>query len=190
MREKTGKKFPVPSNKMSEGTSLDDIESGTIQYEADQAAMHAIMEDMNATEAPPMPPMQPPMPPMQSMQPMQQMQQPMMPMMQDPIHDRYTAHYEPVEPDVKGKGRETISSAEGPKKNGWSQLFDQSRDALIVGLLVCFFSLPALHTWLGKRLPWAYKVGGSMSWIGFLLLFVASAGSYMAYQMVVKKIGL
>ncbi len=181
MREKIDKKFPVPSNKMSEGTSLDDIESGTIQYEADQAAMHAIMEDMNATESPglssvaQMPaslPQMPPMPPMQ-------------PMMREP--ERFAAQYEPVESEPK-KIKENF--ADIPKKNGWSQVFDQSRDALIVGLLVCFFSLPALHTWLGKRLPWAYKVGGSMSWIGFLLLFVAAASSYMAYQMVVKKIGL
>jgi hypothetical protein len=143
--------------------------------------MHAIMEDMNATESAPsmpqMPPMQPQMPTMQPQMP---------PMLRDPIQERFTAQYEPVEPELKKANTANIAIPDMPKKNGWSQIFDQSRDALIVGLLVCFFSLPALHTWLGKRMPWAYKVGGSMSWIGFLLLFVASTGSYMSYQLIVK----
>lgn len=170
---------------MSEGTSLDDIESGTIQHEADQAAMQAIMADMNTLEPevpsmpqmPAMPPMQPPM-----MPPIMPQMQPMQSAYRDPVQERFTAQYEPV--------KQVQQSMETPKKNGWSQMFDNSRDALIVGLLVCFFSLPALHTWLGKFMPWAYKVGGSMSWIGFILLFAVSAGSYILYQTIVKKFGL
>jgi hypothetical protein len=167
---------------MSEGTSLDDIESGTIQYEADQAAMNAIMADMNALEPEPSVPSMPSMPSMPPMPPMPPMQPPMQP--REPFQERFTAQYEPV------RSKEPNSVEFTPKKNGWSQMFDNSRDALIVGILVCFFSLPALHTLLGKYLPWAYKVGGSMSWIGFLLLFVVSTGSYILYQTIVKKFGL
>jgi hypothetical protein len=173
---------------MSEGTSLDDIESGTVQFEADQAAMHAIMADMNATE-PDMPsmPSMPPMPSMPSMPPMMPPMPPMMPppQMQQYREEQFTAQYEPVQEKQK-----QVQESVHPTKNIWSQLFDQSRDALIVGVLVCFFTLPALHTLIAKRLPWAYKVGGSMSWIGFLLLFIVSSASYMGYQTIVKKFAL
>ncbi len=103
---------------MSEGTSLDDIESGTVQYEADQAAMNAIMADMNALEpehvVPPMQSMPPPMPPIQPMPPMQPMPQ-MQPMHQISRDDRFTAQYEPV------RSKESIEGLEiSPKKNGWS----------------------------------------------------------------------
>ncbi len=64
------------------------------------------------------------------------------------------------------------------------------RDPIVVGLLVCLFSLPALHTWLAKHLSWAYKVGGSLSWIGFLLQFALVAGLFATYRQIAMVMGV
>ncbi len=188
----------------AEGTSLEDIETGNVAHTADDAVMNAILSDMNAIEAPVQqqapvyipPPQQqeyqpPQMPqyqePMQFMQPepsfsggfgqyedSQQYQQ----VAQQPQHQQQ-AHYEEV--------NETVAPL---KKNSWSLLFDDLRDPLIVGLLVSLFSLPALHTWLAKRLTWAYKVGGSLSWIGFLIQFALVAGIFATYKQIMKVTGM
>lgn len=181
----------------SEGTSLEDIESGAVAHTADDAVMNAILSDMNAIEEPtyrdvpsytppdPQPPVMPMMhgmsgmPPMHGMSGMPPMQQQMYYPMEQPSFQAPpppTVTYEPVADS---------QIQQGLKKNSWSTLFDQMRDPLVVGLLVCLFSLPALHTALSKRLPWAYQVGGSLSWIGFLLLFVLVAGIYATYRQII-----
>ncbi len=194
-------------DKMSaEGTSLEDIETGNVAHTADDAVMNAILSDMNAIEAPVQQQQAPVyIPPPQQQQ---EYQPPQMPQYQEPMQfmqpepsfpggfgqyedsqqyqqvaqqpqQQQQAHYEEV--------NETIAPL---KKNSWSLLFDDLRDPLLVGLLVSLFSLPALHTWLAKRLTWAYKVGGSLSWIGFLIQFALVAGIFATYKQIMKVTGM
>jgi hypothetical protein len=175
----------------SEGTSLEDIENGNVPHTADDAVMNAILSDMNGMEepvAPPVyiPPPPPPQPePMYIPEPPPMMHPSMMMYPQQSQQSQQSQHpmYEQVEEPV-GSGAVTV------KRNGWSTLFDDLRDPLVVGLLVCLFSLPALHTWLAKRLTWAYKVGGSLSWLGFLLQFAIVAGIFATYRQIVTVMGV
>ncbi len=175
--------------KMSEGTSLEDIESGNVAYTADTAAMNAILSDMNAVEEAPVyiPPPAPPapefqLPPPQPPQPQHYQPEPSFPT-QFPMFPQFPQAQVPQPTYEKV---EEAPVAPPLKKNSWSVLFEDMRDPLVVGLLVTFFSLPALHTWLAKRLTWAYKVGGSLSWIGFLLQFAIVAGLFVTYRQIMK----
>ena len=197
-------KEPCPLIKriMSEGTSLEDIETGNVTYSADTAVMNAILSDMNAVEeAQPPPPQMPqyqPEPPAQMPPPppiFTQMQEPVymqphmpqMPQMQaQHYQEPNMSLYEPVEEPQAP----THLPPSPLKRNAWSQIFDDIREPLIVGLLVTVFSLPALHTWLSKRLTWAYKVGGSLSWIGFFLQFALVAGIFATYRQIMRVMEL
>lgn len=183
---------------MSEGTSLEEIESGNVAYTADTAAMNAILSDMNAVEEAPVyipppqvqhqPQVQPQYQPQPQVQP-QFVQEPFQPeaafqFPQFPQFPQPAPMYEAVEEPKAQPVQHT------PKKNAWSTAFDDIREPLVVGLLVSLFSLPGLHTWLAKRLTWAYKVGGSLSWIGFLLQFVLVSGLFATYRQIMQVAGL
>jgi hypothetical protein len=177
---------------MSDGTSLDDIEAGNVKNEADDEIMNAIMSDMNAigggneSRAPPPPPPPPPQQPIFYSPPPLPMYQPPPP--QPPV---FSAQYEQVdEEEEPEQPTYTAAPVSNSKKNTWASLFDRMRDPMIVGLLVCFFSLPALHTWISKRASWAYKVGGSLSWSGFLVQFAIVAAIFAAYQYSVDLLGV
>lgn len=188
---------------MSEGTSLEDIESGNIAYSADTNAMNAILSDMNAVEEAPVysQPQQQQIPEFQLPMPIPMPQQ----HQQHQQQDQQSLHYQPepsfpaqfpmfpqfAQPPPSEPTYEVVEEAPvlSPlKKNSWSLLFEDLREPIIVGLLVTFFSLPALHTWLAKRVTWAYKVGGSLSWIGFLLQFAIVAGLFVTYRQIMKVV--
>jgi hypothetical protein len=184
---------------MSEGTSLDDIESGNVRDTADNAVMDAIMSDMNAyvEERPPPspeiytpPPEHVQQPPAYMFQPPPPMQPPMMPMYpqmggggmgMQPTYERI---------EEESPASNSPPPAPTPKRNGWADAFDSMRDPMIVGLLVSLFSLPALHTWLASRLKWAYKVGGSLSWLGFIVQFLIVGGIFAAWKHGVHMLGV
>ncbi len=182
----------------SEGTSLEDIENGNVPHTADDAVMNAILSDMNGVEEPVAPPVYIPPPPPPQPEPMYIPQhQPMPQHFQPPPF--YAAGGEPMYEQVEEPMARPVGSAgsgggvgvvAAVKRNGWSTLFDDLRDPLVVGLLVCLFSLPALHTWLAKRLTWAYKVGGSLSWLGFLLQFAIVAGIFATYRQIAIVMGV
>ncbi len=181
---------------------------GNVPHTADDAVMNAILSDMNAVEEaihqPQAPVYIPPPPPPPPMQPQFQQPEPSFSthsdpyafdgMMQDPSHhymqqpyqQQQQAHYEPVEEPAKGQQH----TSGDLKKNSWSLLFDEMRDPLVVGLLVCLFSLPALHTWLAKRATWAYKVGGSLSWLGFLIQFALVGGIFATYRQIMRVMNM
>ena len=176
---------------MAEGTSIEDIEMGNVQHSADDSVMNAILADMNAADETPMyipPPQQPqyqPPPQQPQYQPQYEPQAQYQPQYQpQPQYEPQPQHqYQYSEPVQE---QPTYEKVEIPtlKKNSWSVLFDDLRDPLVVGVLVCLFSLPALHTWLAKHATWAYKIGGSLSWIGFLLLFLLVAGIFATYRQI------
>lgn len=193
---------------MSEGTSLEDIETGNVAHTADDDVMNAILSDMNAVEAPSQPQIQqtaqmpvyipPPQeyqPPAQPTQPQYQDPFPSMPFMQPEPQFSNAGYqevaYQPQHQQNQQPRYEVVEeSVAPPKKNSWSQLFDELRDPIVVGILVSLFSLPALHTWLAKRLTWAYKIGGSLSWIGFLIQFALVAGIFATYRQIMVVTGL
>lgn len=184
---------------MSDGTSLEDIETGNVQHTADDDYMNAILSDMNAIEEPVMQQqapvyIPPPMPPQPQQPDFQhpsdfpfQMQQPMQPMQQYYEPQQYQQQNQPQQQNPQ-PSYERVE--EKPKKNSWYNLFEEMRDPLVVGLLVCLFSLPALHTGLAKYASWAYKVGGSLSWLGFLIQFAIVAGMFATYRQIMHVTGL
>jgi hypothetical protein len=187
------------TNKMSDGTSLEDIETGNIQHSADDSYMNAILMDMNAVEEPVQQApvyIPPPMPQVQMPQPDFQMQpqQPQQPMQYQHYEQPYQQPYEqPYQQPYQQQNQQepTYERVEepAPRKNSWYNLFEEMRDPLVVGLLVCLFSLPALHTWLAKYVTWAYKVGGSLSWLGFLIQFALVSGIFAMYRQIMLVTG-
>jgi hypothetical protein len=183
---------------MSEGTSLEDIETGNIANTADDAVMNAILSDMNAIEEPqvpvytPPPPQQPPQPQFPQLPPPPYQQPDPFPQQYQPEPHYFEQHSPQSQYQQQAQQQAIYEAVEEPvpttslKKNSWSLLFQDLHDPLFVGLLVTLFSLPALHTWLAKRLSWAYKVGGSLSWIGFLLQFALVAGIFVTYRQIMR----
>ena len=189
---------------MSEGTSLEDIEDGNIQNEADNARMNAILTDMNGAglveesipEQREMLPMQPqPMyqAPLQPQQPTYYPQQP--PML--PQYPMGGAGGMPpgmygggmsggMHGGMQGPPRYAVEEEDAPaprrKTNAWSTMFERLRDPIMVSVLVCLISLPAIHTFASKHATWAYKVGGTLSWKGMLLQSVLVAAIYALYK--------
>lgn len=181
---------------MSEGTSLEEIESGNVAYTADTAAMNAILSDMNAVEEAPVYIPPPQAPQVQQPQQPQYQPQPQPQFVQEPFQPEPAFQFPQFQqfpqpaPMYEAVEEPKAQPVQSPKKNAWSTAFDDIREPLVVGLLVTLFSLPALHTWLAKRLTWAYKVGGSLSWIGFLLQFVLVSGLFATYRQIMQVAGL
>lgn len=151
---------------MSDGTPLEDLESGSVSHAADAGRMNEILRDMNASgaevastqQAPPTQPM-PPMPPMQQMPSMQQMNHPMM--------------YQQMMPAPPTNSYIAVEDAPRPKKrNAYSSALGSLRDPLFVTILMFVLSLPVLHTFVGKYATWAFAVGGQLSWLGLGALSV------------------
>jgi hypothetical protein len=146
-----------------QGTSIEDIELGQVENTADEQKMQEILADMNMEQEQPMQPMQA-MPPMrQQMHPMPR-RGPVVGMTQEEYFHEMEEEPEPERPRYK--------VAKKVKRNKWSLSIESLVEPLLVGLLVCLLSLPALHTFASKHATWAYKMGGELSWSG---LFVVSA---------------
>ena len=175
-----------------QGTSIDDIESGQVENEADDARMREIMEDMNVdetanSETPMMQHRE--MPPPQRMSQMRN-QLPAVPM--------YSAHmemnnmYEEEEPQQQQPKYRRVNTNKvvTPKKNTWSTVLETVRDPVFVTLLLCLLLLPAVHTLAGKHLAWAFKVGGELSWAGLAFFSIIGGLLFGLYQYGMKMAGL
>jgi hypothetical protein len=157
-----------------QGTSIEDIELGKVENVADEDKIDAILADMNVEHAPPqymqqqMPPQYQQMPPRMAMQ----QRQPMPPSFQDMYEEPEEAEPEPPKYKVAKK----------VKRNRWSISLDGVMDPIVVGILVILLSLPVLHTWAGKHVGWAYKLGGELSWPGLLVIGVLGALLFGLYR--------
>lgn len=196
---------------MSEGTSLDDIESGNIKHAADDQIMNDILKDMNTIDGgdggfggfaggggSTMPSYQPDLPQVQQPPQLPQVQQvpqylqqpPMMPMMPNmpsmpmmmPNMMQPSSNNNYYEEEEAHDVETSHMSPSHPRKNTWSTLFDTLRDPLIVAIIVALVSLPALHTRLGKYLKWAYVVGGSLSWAGLALQSILAGALFYLFR--------
>ena len=155
----------------SEGTSLESLESGDIQDEADASRMKAILRDMNSSnegnsrhqDMPASNPQFQDMQPMPARQPMP----PMMPMSAGRQQDSYS--YKQSQGQQQEHEEDEDRYVE-PKRNIWSQMLEQIRDPIFVMIMFFLLTLPVFHTFLGKYATWAFAVGGQLSWLGLLSL--------------------
>lgn len=198
---------------MSEGTSLEDIETGNVANQADSAVMNAILSDMNALpEEQPQrqnqqpayipPPQQPPQQP-PHMQASPEFQTPFLPPPPPPVPmysdfaspDPYTMDvqqpfdvYTPI-PQATGSQspNQVVAEAPGKRQNGWSNVFGYLMDGLFVAIIVGVLSLPVLHTRLASYASWAYKVGGELSWWGLTVVSLVGGVLYTAYRIIATQ---
>lgn len=165
---------------MSDGTPLDQLETGDVANAADAQKMQAILSDMNASgadvaapmagrEPPPLPPRMPPMQPMQPMPPMYPQH-----MMQPPMYNP-NPHYEAIEEEPAAKPTKR-------KSNVWQSIADRIRDPFVVAIIVFVLSLPVLHTHLSKYAAWAFTVGGQLSWFGLVALALVGGIAFGLFQ--------
>ena len=159
---------------MSDGTSLDALESGEIANTADASHVQAILKDMYASGAQPaegMPSLPPP-----------QMQQRAMEL---PPHVP-PAHLMRQSQQQQQQQRQYIQEDEPVKRkrNIWSSILSAIQDPLVVSLLVFVLSLPVLHTFLGKYAGWAFAIGGQLSWLGLIALSLLAGSLFGCYKVI------
>jgi len=188
------------------GTPIDALESGNVPNAADASRMAEILRDMNASgaevaagapsvadvsaqQAAPMPPPQ--------MMPMAQM--PMMPMGQMPIgmggmgmggmNGQIPMMVQQQQPNFVPYEEES-HIAGPPKKNVWSNIFDNVIDPMFVAFLVFTLSLPVLQTFLSKYATWAFSVGGQLSWLGLIAKSLLAGVLFALYKLAGGALGL
>jgi hypothetical protein len=168
-----------------QGTSIEDLEMGKVENTADEAKMKEILADMNMEPeqasmdyVPQHMETMPQMPHMPSMDPMAHMRQRRVPMYQE----EYQEDAQEYEEEVVEKPKYKV--AKKPKRNNWSISVESLIDPILVGILICLLSLPVLHTWGGKHVLWAYKMGGELSWPGLFTLGVIGAGLFALFRFV------
>lgn len=175
---------------------MEDIETGNVANQADSAVMNAILSDMNALPEE----VQPPPQHQTYMPPPQQQQQPMsdVPMhdFQIPVTEPYMSYSDPfpthatMQPSFDMYTPEPTQNTAEPvvvKQNAWSGVFAHLTDAVVVAIVVCILSLPVIHTRLTARIPWAYKVGGELSWTGLAFVSVLGGLLFAGYRFLVTN---
>lgn len=148
------------------GTSLESLETGDVANQADAERMAAILRDMNAAESTqrePMPSMVPrmPMPTSDLRQPSQQQQSPAF-------------------------EEESEEPSPGPAKrrgNLFNTVFERIKEPLAVACLMFFLSLPMFHSAASKVVPWAFAVGGELSYLGLIVKSLFAGGLFAVAQL-------
>jgi len=150
------------------GTSLESLESGNVANAADEARMAAILRDMQATEEPAM---RDPMPsniPMPTMHP------------NPPTAIPQNSQYVPVEEQTEPV--DVPLPIKAKRGNIWNRILSNVRDPLIVAVLMFVLSLPGFHTVISKVVPWAFAVGGELSYLGLIVKSVFAGGLFALLQ--------
>ena len=152
---------------MSEqGTSLESLESGQVENTADAERMAAILRDMNAAED--VHQEREPMPSMVPRMPMPPTNRPSSPFVDD------EAPPAPAEGTVKPRGK---------RSNFFATIFDTIREPLVVACLMFILSLPVFHTAAAKVVPWAFAMGGELSYIGLIVKSLFAGGLFALVKM-------
>jgi len=170
------------------GTPIDALETGQVQTSADAARMAEILRDMNASgadvgggsvggshnEYTQPPPSQ--LPPHTGV-PMGGMNGPLPPMIQQHVQQ----HVQQQKPHPNFVPyEETV----GPRRNVWGTFLERLMDPLVVAVLVFVLSLPALQTLSSKWVPWAFAIGGELSWLGLFCKALVAGGLFAFYKSV------
>ena len=173
----------------SEGTPIDALETGNVPNSADAARMAQIMQDINASggeiagvpqnelmpqqqqRAPPqmLPPHTGiPMDGMTGQMPGMMLQQQQVPQQQQ--HSQFVPYDD-----------EPVHGAH-PRKNAWGTFMERLTDPLVVAMLIFVLSLPALQTFGSKYVPWAFAIGGQLSWLGLIAKAVFGGLLFWVYK--------
>jgi len=189
------------------GTPIDALESGNVPNAADASRMAEILRDMNASgaevaasAAPAMAPTAAPSVPMPPPQMMPMAQMPMMPMGQMPMgmggmggmggmNGQIPMMVQQQQPNFVPYEEES-HVAGPPKKNVWSNIFDNVIDPMFVAFLVFTLSLPVLQTFLSKYATWAFSVGGQLSWLGLIAKSLLAGILFALYKIAGSALGL
>ena len=146
------------------GTSLESLESGNVANAADEARMAAILRDMQVTDETaqrdPMP-ANIPMPPMHP---------------HPPTAPQHNPQYVPVDEPVE------VPVTKSKRTNIWSRILSNVRDPLIVAILMFVLSLPGFHTVIAKVVPWAFAVGGELSYLGLIVKSLFAGALFAVLQ--------
>ena len=167
-----------------QGTPIDALETGQVPNSADASRMAEILRDMNASgadvaggsrnEYTQPPPTQ--LPPHTGM-PMAGMSGPMPPMVQQQIQQQ--PPQKAVHPNFVPYDEPT-----GPRRYMWGTFLERLTDPLVVAVLVFVLSLPALQTFSSKWVPWAFAIGGELSWLGLFCKALVAGGVFALYKSV------
>lgn len=147
------------------GTSLESLESGNVENAADEARMAAILRDMQQTDdvgtREQMPTNNIPMPPM------------------PPAASSYSAQtqFVPVE-----EAEDAPVAVKPRRTNVWGRILGYIRDPLMVAILMFVLSLPGFHTVVSKIVPWAFAVGGELSYLGLILKSLFAGALFAVLQ--------
>jgi hypothetical protein len=186
------------------GTPIDALESGNVPNAADASRMAEILRDMNASgaevaasAAPAVAPAAAPSVPMPPPQMMPMAQMPMMPMGQMPMgmggmggmNGQIPMMVQQQQPNFVPYEEES-HVAGPPKKNVWSNIFDNVIDPMFVAFLVFTLSLPVLQTFLSKYATWAFSVGGQLSWLGLIAKSLLAGVLFALYKLAGGALGL
>ena len=144
------------------GTSLESLETGDVANQADADRMAAILRDMNAAADGPGAPREP----MPSMVPR-------MPMTAAPSPPVFSEQPEPEDLPVPTKRR----------GNFFNAAFERIKEPLLVACLMFFLSLPMFHSAASKVVPWAFAVGGELSYLGLIIKSLFAGGLFAVAQL-------
>jgi hypothetical protein len=128
--------------------------------------MAAILRDMNAsaeTEREPMPSMVPRMP---------------MPPSDRGVPSLPPGYHEQPESDP-------LPTANVAKRRGnlFNSVFERIKEPVVVMCLMFFLSLPVFHTSAAKVVPWAFAVGGELSYLGLIVKSLFAGGLFAVAQL-------
>jgi hypothetical protein len=152
------------------GTSLESLETGTVANTADAERMAAILRDMNAAgDAADTADTREPMPSFV----------PRMPM--PPSNSGASGWEKPEAPPAEYT--EVPRSSKGRRGNFFSTLFERVKEPLLVACILFVLSLPFFHTAAAKVVPWAFAMGGELSYLGLIVKSLFAGGLFAIAQM-------
>jgi hypothetical protein len=148
------------------GTSLESLETGDVANQADAERMAAILRDMNASEST----QREPMPSMV----------PRMPM---PTSDLRQPSSQQSPPAFEEESEEPPPGPAKRRGNLFNTVFERIKEPLAVACLMFFLSLPMFHSAASKVVPWAFAVGGELSYLGLIVKSLFAGGLFAVAQL-------
>jgi hypothetical protein len=81
---------------------------------------------------------------------------------------------------------ESEEPSPGPAKrrgNLFNTVFERIKEPLAVACLMFFLSLPMFHSAASKVVPWAFAVGGELSYLGLIVKSLFAGGLFAVAQL-------
>jgi hypothetical protein len=93
-----------------------------------------------------------------------------------PTAPQHNPQYVPVDEPVE------VPVTKSKRTNIWSRILSNVRDPLIVAILMFVLSLPGFHTVIAKVVPWAFAVGGELSYLGLIVKSLFAGALFAVLQ--------